>query len=209
MNRLSFFFPMLLFLLFLCMAMACTEKNGFEAAVRMAVNKQMQTYPASTLKDLYKSFFQDKFGPGHLIGDTAAAGDYLRRELASYSETKGEAAEPTGWEGNFYRVNLSVVKNRQVPYGLFLDAFIRSANEVQPPSVAAWKREWKRIEAVIRSMNLPLPGYEADRSEIDSRLDQGNYIGHHSESYEALYSPHYRIVQKEIFEKELLPLISF
>jgi hypothetical protein len=197
------------FILLLCTATACTKKSGFEPAVRMAVNKQMQAYPGSTLKDLYKHFFQDKFGPGHMISDTAAAGNYLRRELASYSETKGEAAEPTGWEGRFYRVNLSVVKKHQVPYDLFLDAFIRSVNGIHPPTVAAWKKEWKRIESIIRSMNLSLPGYEADRREIDSQLDKGNYVGHHSESFEELYSPHYRIVSKEIFEKELLPLISF
>ena len=43
----------------------------------------------------YKNFFQDKFGPGHIVSDTIAAGNYLRREMASYTETEGEIAEPT------------------------------------------------------------------------------------------------------------------
>ena len=89
-----------LFLLF-CLCLSATEKKDFEKAVREAVSWQMQTYPKSTLKDLYKNFFQDKFGPGHIISDTTAAGNYLRRELASYTECTGEIAEPTGWEGNF------------------------------------------------------------------------------------------------------------
>ena len=114
-----------LFFLF-CLCLSATEKKDFEKAVHVAVSRQMQKYPKSTLKDLYKNFFQDKFGPGHIIGDTASAGNYLRRELASYTECTGDIAEPTGWEGNFLRVNLSVIKNGQIPYATFFDAFVRS-----------------------------------------------------------------------------------
>ena len=197
---------MTLFLL-LCFSLSAAEKPDFETAVRAAVSCQMQTYPKSTLKDLYKNFFQDKFGPGHIIGDTAAAGNYLRRELASYTECSGDIAEPTGWEGNFLRVNLSVIKTGQIPYNTFFDAFVRSVNGIQPVTVAEWKKEWLQIEAIIRSIELALPGYEADRKEIEERLDRGEYVGHHSKVFEETYSPHYRIVSKDIFEKELKPLL--
>ena len=50
-----------LFLLF-CLCLLATEKKDFEKAVREAVSRQMQNYPKSTLKDLYKNFFQDKLG---------------------------------------------------------------------------------------------------------------------------------------------------
>ena len=197
---------MTLFLL-LCLSLSAAEKPDFETAVRAAVSCQMQTYPKSTLKDLYKNFFQDKFGPGHIIGDTAAAGNYLRRELASYTECSGDIAEPTGWEGNFLRVNLLVIKTGQIPYNTFFDAFVRSVNGIQPVTVAEWKKEWLQIEAIIRSMELALPGYEADRKEIEERLDRGEYVGHHSKVFEDTYSPHYRIISREIFEKELKPLL--
>ena len=197
---------MTLFLL-LCLSLSAAEKQDFDTAVRAAVSRQMQTYPKSTLKDLYKNFFQDKFGPGHIIGDTADAGNYLRRELASYTECSGDIAEPTGWEGNFFRVNLSVIKIGQIPYATFFDAFVRSVNGIQPVTVAEWKKEWLQIEAIIRSIELALPGYEADRKEIEERLDRGEYVGHHSKVFEETYSPHYRIVSKDIFEKELKPLL--
>jgi hypothetical protein len=186
---------------------SCREA-GFEKAVRTAVERQMQTYPQSTLKDLYKNFFQDKFGPGHIITDTAGAGQYLRSELAAYADTAGEAAEPTGWEGNFYRVNLSLVKTGQVPYTTYFDAFIRSVQGITPPTIAEWKKEWTRIEAVIRSLHLALPDYEADKKEIEDRLNRGEYTGHHSERFEAHYAPHYRIISKEIYEKEIAPILA-
>jgi len=196
-----------LFFLF-CLCLSATEKRDFEEAVRVAVSRQMQKYPKSTLKDLYKNFFQDKFGPGHIIGDTASAGNYLRRELASYTECTGDIAEPTGWEGNFLRVNLSVIKNGQIPYATFFDAFVRSVNGIRPVTVDQWQKEWLRIEAIVRSMDLALPGYEADRKEIEERLDRGEFVGHHSKVFEDSYSPHYRIVSKDIFEKELKPLLK-
>ena len=40
----------------------------------------LDRYPLSTLADLYKSFFQDEFGPGHLLADEAGALSYLDRE---------------------------------------------------------------------------------------------------------------------------------
>ena len=196
-----------LFFLF-CLCLSATEKRDFEEAVRVAVSRQMQKYPKSTLKDLYKNFFQDKFGPGHIIGDTASAGNYLRRELASYTECTGDIAEPTGWEGNFLRVNLSVIKNGQIPYATFFDAVDRSVNGIRPVTVDQWQKEWLRIEAIVRSMDLALPGYEADRKEIEERLGRGEFVGHHSKVFEDSYSPHYRIVSKDIFEKELKPLLK-
>lgn len=196
------------FFCLLCLWVSAAEKTDFDKAVRSAVERQMQGYPKSTLKDLYKNFFQDKFGPGHIVSDTTAAGNYLRREMVSYTETEGEIAEPTGWEGNFYRVNLSVIKNGQIPYQTFFDAFIRSVNGIRPVTVAEWQKEWNRIEGIIRSMNLSLPDYENDRKEIDDRLERGEYVGHHSKAFEDSYSPHYRIISKEIFEQELQPLIQ-
>ncbi|WP_293710223.1 hypothetical protein [uncultured Parabacteroides sp.] len=196
------------FFCLLCLWGSAAEKTDFKKAVRQAVERQMQTYPKSTLKDLYKNFFQDKFGPGHIISDTTAAANYLRREMASYTETEGDIAEPTGWEGNFYRVNLSVIKKGQIPYPVYFDAFIRSVNGIRPVTVAEWQKEWNRIEAIIRTMNFSLTNYKEDKKEIEDRLNRGEYVGHHSKIFEDNYSPHYRIISKAIFEEELQPLIQ-
>ena len=201
-------YPFLIILLLLCMSLPAAGKKDFDSAVREAVTRQMQTYPKSTLKDLYKNFFQDKFGPGHIISDTTAAGNYLRREMSSYSEIEGAIAEPTGWEGNFLRVNLSVIKTGQILYATYFDAFIRSVQGIRPITVATWQNEWSQIEAVICAMNLGLPDYEADKKEIEERFTRGEYVGHHSKAFEEAYTPHYRIISKPIFEKELQPLLD-
>lgn len=176
-------------------------QQDFESAVRQSVTRQMEVYPKSTLKDIYKSFFQDEFGPGHIVSDTTAAGNYLRREMDSYSEITGEIAEPLGWKNNYYRVNLSVIKS-----GLF-DAFVQSVNSIQPMSVPEWKKEWSRIERIIHSMNLSLPNYKEDKKEILERFKKGEYVGHHSTIYEDAYTPHYRIMSRDLFDKEIKPYL--
>jgi hypothetical protein len=187
---------------------ACNNsQNTFETAVRTAVNRQMETYPKSTLKDLYKNFFQDRFGPGHLVGDTVSSGNYLRYELSSFDRASGAYCEPAGWEGNYYRVNLSIIKENLVPYDVYFDAFVRSVNGIVPPAVEEWAKEWRDIDAIIQKMNFPLVNSDVDRREISGMLERGEYVMHHSKTFEENYNPHYRIMEKSIFEKEIKPFL--
>jgi hypothetical protein len=195
---------------FIC-TIACALALGGTAqaqSIRDAVVRQMESYPRSTLKDLYKNFFQDRFGPGHLISDTVAAKNYILSELESTPCLTGEAAEPLGWQHNFYRVSLSAVKSNLVPCGVLLDALIRSAGEAGPVAMEDWRKEWAEIESIIRSMNLALPNCEADSREIGEKLREGRYMGHHSEAFTDAYAPHYRIIGKKIFEEEIRPLLE-
>jgi hypothetical protein len=95
----------------------------------------MELYPESTLRDLYKNFFQDRFGPGHIIADNSAADRYLRYELNTAEGFEGLDYEPTGYEGRFYRVNLGVIADGRVPYEKYFDAFVRSVNNIKPISI--------------------------------------------------------------------------
>ena len=70
--------------LFFLIIMASTLVKAQEidkAAVRLALEHQLGTYPASTLQDIYKAFYQEHFGAEHMIADTAAARNYLNYEL--------------------------------------------------------------------------------------------------------------------------------
>ncbi|MDR2234020.1 MAG: hypothetical protein LBE56_12985 [Tannerella sp.] len=185
-----------------------STKAKFEADVKEAVTRQMTVYPYSTLKDLYKNFFQDRFGPGHLIADTAEAGKYLRSELASFDISTGAAYESTGWEGCYLRVNLSFIKEKIIPYDVFFEAFVRSVNQITPVSVEQWQTEWTAIDLIINNMNLNLPEYDKDRKTIFDMIANGEIVAHHSQQFEQHYSPHYRIIEKSIFEQDIKPYIN-
>ena len=123
-------------------------------------------------------------------------------------DTEGEIAETTGWESNFVRLNLSVIKDSIIPYDIYFNAFIRSVSNINTPTIEEWKTEWKNIEDIIKSMGLDLPNYDEDKILIDTNLEKGDYVGHHSKIFEDSYSPHYRIITTEIYINELLPIIS-
>ena len=59
----------------------------------------------------------------------------------------------------------------------------------------------------IDQMELGLANYQQDRAFIDSILTVGKYAISHSPEYREAYRPHYRIVEKGIFEREIKPLL--
>lgn len=187
---------------------SCNKANPSHEKIRHAVERQLQVYPESTLQDLYKNFFQDRFGPGHIIADNTAADRYLQYELNSSESFRGLDYEPTGYEGRFYRVNLGVIADGRVPYDKYFDAFVRSVNGIKPISTEEWRKEWHEIDSVIMDMNIELKDMQEDRAEIKSLIDGGNYVMHHSQHFNKHYQPHYRIIERTIFEKEILPLLN-
>lgn len=191
----------------LVVATACTGDDTRER-IRQSVERQIERYPHSTLRDMYKNYFQDRFGPGHIIADEKAADNYLRYELENATTMEGDDYEPTGYEERFMRVNLSVIADGRVPYDKYLSAFVRSVNGIEPITIEQWREEWAVIDEVINEMNLNLPDYEADRAEIWALLERGEYVMHHSKLFEQHYDPHYRIIEREIFQREILPLIE-
>ncbi len=197
--------PLLFGIIMISFTSCINEKKD---TIKSSIQQQIEMYPQSTLCDIYKSFFQDRFGPGHLIADTASAGKYLRHELSSMDKSLTTDYEPTGSEGNFYRVNLSVLKDGRVSYDVYFNAFIESVNNIKTTPIETWKTEWQQIQTIIDKMNLNLYNYENDKILIDSLLNEGIYVMHHSREYNAAYEPHYRIIEKSIFENELLPLIE-
>ena len=174
------------------------------------VDWQMETYPELRLLDIYKSCFQDYMGAEHLVTDSERVKAYLDEELATTSldELLPWSYEPCGIDSNYYRVSIRTIKENSISEEMLLDAFVRSANSVERPSVESWRDRWHVIIGTIDQMNLALPHYEEDKQFIDSVLSVGKYAISHSPEYREAYRPHYRIVEKGIFEREIKPRID-
>ena len=173
------------------------------------VSHQMQAYPKSRLLDIYKSCFQDYMGAEHLVSDRQMVKAYLDEELqvTNIDDLLPWYYEPCGIDGQYVRVSIRAVKENKISEDLLLDAFIRSANSDKRPSVESWRDRWHMIIGTIDQMQLTLPHYQRDREYIDSILTVGKYAFSHSPEYREAYRPHYRIVEKGIFEREIKPLL--
>ena len=184
-------------------AISAQDVEGF-------INRQMQTYPKSRLLDIYKSCFQDYMGAEHLVSDRQRVKAYLDEELNTISldDLMPWYYEPCGIDSSYYRVSIRAIKESLVSEDLMLNAFIRSANSEKRPSVELWSERWHKIIGTIDQMKLDMPNYQEDKQFIDSVLSVGKYAISHSPDYREAYHPHYRIVERNIFEKEIKSLID-
>ena len=187
--------------LLLVLALACSFSLFGQpidtTAMRSAIERQLATYPESTLQDIYKSFYQEHFGPGHIISDTASVRRYLMRELSEMSETQSPYFEPTGSQGDYVRVYLSAVADSLITAEQLLDAFVRSANLWQEPTVN-WMEKWEAIVSIIQANKMEVQGFEAGLPLL-TEAARNNQAVHHSRHYNEAYHPHYRIVERSIF----------
>ena len=193
------------------LGLAACQSSGIENAIR----RELRDYPESRVQDIYKGFCQDNLGPGHLIPNPEMARAYLLEEIAVYREDldslryapADQPCHPVGDQGNYVRVDLSVVLDGRISEEALLDAFVRSANSGKKATPEEWTRKWASVAQVIRKDFPDIPGVEEDLRTLDSLVAAGSFIVHHSQAYCEAYHPHYRIVAKDIFEQDLKALI--
>ena len=194
------------------LGLAACQSSGIENAIR----RELRDYPESRVQDIYKGFCQDNLGPGHLIPNPKMAREYLLEEIAVYREDldslryapADQPCHPVGDQGNYVRVDLSVVLDGRISEEALLDAFVRSANSGKKATPEEWTRKWALVAQVIRKDFPDIPGVEEDLRTLDSLVAAGSFIVHHSQAYCEAYHPHYRIVAKDIFEQDLKALIN-
>lgn len=188
----------------LIMAMSLSMLSAQEIdkiALRMAVERQFSDYPESTLQDIYKAFYQEHFGPEHMISDIERVGNYLKSELSMMGEDRSRVYfESIGVEGNYVRVYLDAITDGLVTAAQLLQAFVESANAGNEPAID-WATKWEAIVEVVDEIK---PGFGSEERELLRQASLNDQAVHHSRAYSAAYHPHYRIVERNIFEKNML-----
>lgn len=196
----------------LCVSMVCNAQSqccGVDVAqVRVMVEEMFRDYPDATLQDVYKSCFQDYFGAAHLLGSQEQVYNYICSELeADDYMVGGRYYEKCGWQGNYYRVYLGAIKDGYITADILTDAFMASAPKEAPIVTEDWIKQWKQIERVVAENYPNLYNLDVDMKAINELLNQGKYVMHHSRRYNKTYHPHYRIIRRDVFEREILPLL--
>ena len=164
-----------------------------KAEIQKAVETQLETYPESTLMDIYKSFFQDEFGPGHLLENPEDAADYLKHELETMESRGRRKMEACGTGRNFCRIPLDLIIDGLISEEAYLSAFLSGATDFRMPAVEKWKEKWNVILKIIMQQQYPIKDFAKDSDRLMEILERGNYVMHHSRRYNHAYAPHYRI----------------
>ena len=136
-----------------------------------------------------------------MIPNVENARNYLMSEMEQASENSGAYYEPTGSGGKYIRVYLNAVADGKISAEQLLDAFVESANHVAHRT-DKWSEQWSKIVNVIEKKQLPVAASDELKQWLKECSEQEEAV-HHSEAYNQVYRPHYRIVERNIFEQQL------
>lgn len=170
--------------------------------------QQLTSFPLLTLVDLYKSLFQDEFGPGHLLADVDIAFSYLKKELKKMESNNCYDFELCGLGNNFCRVPLTLVLDKKIDEKTYFSLFLEGANSFREPSIEQWQSKWLKINKILGKIKDQITNFATDSEYILDSLSKGIYALNHSEDYRNEYEPHYRIFTIEK-QRELYSLILF
>ena len=187
----------LLFFILLVLTAGVPRMSTSTDEVRAMCEQIVEVYPNATLQDVYKTCYQDFFGPNHLMMDTAAARKYLQYELKELREEgindlKMPMREPTGFRHRFERINLALVINGTMSEEALLQLFIEAA-KTDNAFHDHWADEWNEIERVALEVQ---PAWQD--TELQNALHEAaanNRAVRHSEPFRNIYKPHYRLVK--------------
>ena len=176
---------------------ACTKQTKVpEEDVRTLCEYMVTTYPQATLQDLYKTCYQDFFGPGHMVTDSLSALQYIHYEVEELRLAMPDFGlpkdEPTGFRHRFLRVDLRRVALGEMSEEDLLRRFMEAANTATPVH-DNWADEWSQIESIALQVHP-----EWRNEDLQTALHeaaQTNRAVHQSEAYRNAYQPHYRLVR--------------
>ena len=172
--------------------------------------EQIKNHPNQTLQDVYKSCYQDEYGPGHLISNESSAINSLLQEINTIEKdyTPITLFEQTGIYGNYLRVDLTLVRDGVIPFFVLFRALTISATIGGQKSDENWSTIWSEIVEEVKKVELKFENFEEDLTNLDRISKSEDKVVHHSEMYENIYHPHYRIIEKNAFEKFIKPFIK-
>ena len=172
--------------------------------------EQIKNHPNQTLQDVYKSCYQDEYGPGHLISNESSAINSLLQEINTIEKdyTPITLFEQTGIYGNYLRVDLTLVRDGVIPFFVLFRALTISATIGGQKSDENWSIIWSEIVEEVKKAELKFENFEEDLANLDRISKSEDKVVHHSEMYENIYHPHYRIIEKNAFEKFIKPFIK-
>ena len=164
------------------------------------IKSEFELHPKAQLIDYCKLFFQGTFGPGHIISDNNSAMEFLENELEKSSIFEEKDFQNISYINDFYRVNINVINKGMVSFDDFIDAFLKSVKLKNEINYKEWYETWKNIEQQIIMMKIPIEKIKEQSAELLGIIKDKQLMSH-SKIYRTTYSPHYRLISSEKFQK--------
>jgi len=165
--------------------------------------EQCKKYPAMQVQDLLKLVYQNEFGCGHMVMDTACSLEMIVDEYRALSDELRTdtfcgamwTSHLTEYIGNgMCRLNLRVLKQSTLTPETLNSLFMLTANKPMG-STEGFEKKAAEVIKLCESGEIPFEAKEVAQALEASRL-AGHPPQRHSEEYRAAYKPAYRVVDK-------------
>ena len=165
---------------------------------RAFLKAHCERYPELALQDLRKALFQSACGCEHLVGDAAAAADFIRQEAETAPAAENllhnapeMAVEPL--DGPFCRIHLSALRSG-LTTGTLAKIFALSAEPV-PGGRETLAEKLTALWAAAADAQIPFSAADT-AAEIDAWERAGYPACRHSEKFRTAYRPAYRVCKR-------------
>lgn len=163
-----------------------------------AAKDMIDRYPKIRLIDIYKSFYQDEFGPGHMLIDKDIARRYFEDELGIMKNRRRYDIERCGTGNNFYRADMDIVAGGIIGADDYFNNFVEGSKYFKMPEIGEWQYSWHTILKIIEDLVKEREGFAGDKMTIECLLKNGEATINHSDVFIKEYDPHYRIMSVKI-----------
>jgi hypothetical protein len=183
---------------------SCVEaENPAAKAPDLVLQGAVARTPEMQPADLYKLLHQGWLGPGHAAPAREGARRYLEEERSRLSPVSvpEPVLEPLPGPHDLVRVHLRAWPAERDD--ALASAFVFTAETIVPDREGL-VRELHRVGLDLQRLRLPFDEV-AWRAFVDARVAEGLPAVHHSDRYRVLYAPAYRVVQRSLAEKTLVP----
>jgi hypothetical protein len=161
---------------------------------------QFTRYPQMQMADLYKMLLQAALGNEHAIRNEQTSRDWLTRELAEMGTGPDDPfLDPISADGQIVRVHLRPYLQAGKDPEKLLRAFVLTANE--------WHGSLEKFkEYAATAAQMVHPGLSqflpVEFKAFFAKMEAQDFpVMHHSDVYERLYHPAYRVVARQYLEE--------
>ena len=149
---------------------------------------QFKLYPQLELQDLMKFLYQSSFGCEHLVSDFSTVKSSIEQELQNHQDSSNSIEE---LDGDYIRLHLN--------YGLNVNTlstlFIRSCQQ-EKNGIKQLEDKIQTLSDLIFDNTLPF-SFEESKDLLLKWKKEGYPAIHHSDTFNQLYHPAYRLIHKK------------
>lgn len=174
-------------------------KNNFKTETFLI--EYCRKYPRLEIQDLLKTLHQSVFGCGHFLNSNAY--EFLCNELESVKDFRTCYVEAL--DGEFSRIYLSIVKNKELSAETLFKLFLLSSDKTEG-NTALLEYKLSILLKLVKNNRINLP-YEVLKASIADWRNSDYKLCRHSDIYRKTYAPSYRVVHNDFIR--ILPLLSY